>query len=83
MKVGDKLTIWTVRDAYTGQVTEIAPKYIVLRYAARIPQGRLSEYVAGRALEECEPFPDDQLVGVWREAIVAWAPRDVLPRKLI
>lgn len=81
-KIGEKYFIRTVTHYYTGLLTRVTPRELVLREAAWIADsGRFMDAIEKGSLNEVEPFPADEDVIIGRGSVidsVRW--KHVLPR---
>jgi hypothetical protein len=73
MPIGAKVFIRGVTMAYTGEVVACTDCEVSLRKAAWIADtGRFAQAMAGGTFSEVEPYPDDMIVHVNREAYSDW-----------
>ena len=70
MEVGKDYFIRTVTHYYTGRLIWVGEKEIVLEDAAWIADtGRFNDFVAGRSVNEVEPYPSQPVI-IGRGAII-------------
>ena len=81
-KIGENYFIKTVTNFYTGKLTRVTARELVLKDAAWIADtGRFMNAIKDGTLNEVEPYPDNEEVVIGRGAIVdavIW--RHELPR---
>lgn len=82
-KIGQNYLIRTVTNFYTGTITKVAAREIVIKDAAWIADtGRFMQAMTDGTLNEVEPYPDNEEVIIGRGAIVdACIWRHKLPRE--
>ena len=69
--IGENYLIRTVTMIYTGKLTKVYDKELVIVYAAWIPETeRWADTVEKGTFKEVEPYPDDSEVIINREAIL-------------
>lgn len=71
MVVGKEYFIRTVTHYFTGSLVWVGEKEIVLENVAWIADtGRFNEFVAGKIVNEVEPFPIESTVIIGRGSII-------------
>ena len=76
MVIGKDYFIRTVTNYFTGRLIWVGEKEIVLEDCACIPDtGRFNEFLAGKTVNEVEPFPDSAKVIIGRGAIIDMSER--------
>ena len=71
MKIGKTYFLRTVTHYYTGRLIWVGDKEICLSEVCWIADtGRFSEFVAGKTVNESEPYPKDMKVIIGRGSII-------------
>ena len=79
MEIGGCYFIRTVTHFFTGRLIWVGDKEICLEDACWIADtGRFNEFVAGKTVNESEPFPKGAKVIVGRGSIIDMVERDLI-----
>ena len=79
MEIGKSYFIRTVTHYFTGRLIWVGEKELVLEEAAWIADtGRFNEFMAGKTVNEVEPFPKDSQVIIGRGSIIDMSERSVI-----
>ena len=79
MEIGDCYFIRTVTHYFTGRLIWVGDKEIVLEDVCWIADtGRFNEFVAGKTINESEPFPKGKSVIIGRGSIIDMVEHDLI-----
>ena len=79
MEIGECYFIRTVTHYFTGRLIWVGDKELVLEEACWIADtGRFNEFIAGKTVNESEPFPEKSEVIIGRGSIIDMTKRELV-----